>query len=109
MSEERPGKFAWWAYGLFLIVIVLFTLAPLLSVVTANIIAETQGCMLNEGAIHPCLVAGMDLGPLLYTLFVLGWFALATLPLGGAAFVVWLVTLIIHRIAWGQMQKAKRP
>jgi heme exporter protein D len=33
---------------------------------------------------------------------------LATIPLGGAAFFVWLATLIIHRIAWGQMQKGKR-
>jgi hypothetical protein len=54
------------------------------------------------------MIGGADWGQTLYTLFVLGWFMLATIPLGGAAFFVWLATLIIHRIAWGQMQKGKR-
>ncbi|MET0438115.1 MAG: hypothetical protein ABW043_11540 [Devosia sp.] len=108
MSEERPAKFAWWAYWLFLAVIALFAFAPVISVLVASSIAESNGCNLNEGSINPCLVAGSDMGPTIYTLFVLGWFAIATIPLGGAAFFVWLATLIIHRIAWGQMQKGKR-
>ena len=49
------------------------------------------------------------MGPTLYTLFVLGWFMLATIPLGGGALIVWLVILIIHRIAWGRMQKGVTP
>ena len=108
MSEERPAKFAWWAYWLFLAVIALFAFAPVISVLVASSIAESNGCNLIEGGINPCLVAGSDMGPIIYTLFVLGWFAIATIPLGGAAFFVWLATLIIHRIAWGQMQKGKR-
>ena len=108
MSETRPARFPWWAYWLFLVMIALFAFAPIISVIAASLIAEANGCGLDEGSIHPCLVAGSDLGSTLYTLFVLGWFALATLPLGGAAFFVWLATLIIHRIAWGQMQKGKR-
>ncbi|MGV3574450.1 MAG: hypothetical protein ACO1O4_04840 [Devosia sp.] len=108
MSEERPAKFPWWAYWLFLAVIALFAFAPVISVLVASFIAESSGCSLNEGSINPCLVAGSDLGSTIYTLFVLGWFAIATLPLGGAAFFVWLATLIIHRIGWVQMQKGKR-
>ena len=108
MSETRPAKFAWWVYWLFLALIVLFALAPMISVIVAGLIAESNGCALNEGSINTCMVLGSDMGSTLYTLFVLGWLALATLPLGGAAFLVWLATLIIHRIAWGQMQKGKR-
>lgn len=108
MSEARPAKFPWWAYWLFLAVIALFAFAPVLCVLIASFIAETNGCALNEGSINTCMVGGADLGSLLYTLFVLGWFMLATIPLGGAAFFVWLASLIIHRIAWVQMQKGKR-
>lgn len=106
MSESRPARFPWWVYWLLLVLILLFALAPVISVFVAGWLAETNGCVLNEGDIHPCIVAGTDMGPTLYTLFVLGWFALATLPLGGGALIVWLVILIIHRIAWGRMQKA---
>ena len=108
MSETRPAKFPWWAYWLFLAVIALFAVAPVLSVLTAGFIAESNGCYVNEGGVNPCMIGGADWGPTLYTLFVLGWFMLATIPLGGAAFFVWLASLIIHRIAWGQMQKGKR-
>lgn len=108
MSEARPARFPWWAYGLFLAVIALFAFAPVLSVLAATFIADSNGCYVNEGGINPCMIGGGDWGPTLYTLFVLGWFMLATIPLGGAAFFVWLASLIIHRIAWGQMQKGKR-
>jgi hypothetical protein len=87
---------------------VLFAVAPIISVLTASFIAESNGCNLNEGSVNTCVVGGNDLGPTIYTLFVFGWLAIATLPLGGAAFFVWLATLIIHRIGWVQMQKGKR-
>jgi hypothetical protein len=105
---RAEGRFPWWAYWLFLVVIALFAFAPMISMLIASFIAESNGCTLNEGGINACLVGGTDMGSTLYTLFVLGWFMLATIPLGGAAFFVWLATLIIHRIAWGQMQKGKR-
>lgn len=108
MSEARPAKFPWWAYWLFLAVIALFAFAPVISVLAAGFIAESNGCYVNEGGVNPCMIGGTDWGPTLYTLFVLGWFMLATIPLGAAAFFVWLASLIIHRIAWGQMQKGKR-
>jgi hypothetical protein len=106
MSDRRPAKFPWLIYWLLLVVILAFALAPVFSVLLAGFLAETNGCMLNEGDINPCIIGGADWGSTLYTLFVLGWFALATLPLGGGALIVWLVILIIHRIAWGRMQKA---
>lgn len=107
MSDKRPTRFPWWVYWLLLALILLFAFAPVLGILLAGFLAEANGCMLNEGSINPCMIGGTDWGDTLYTLFVLGWFALATLPLGGGALIVWLVILIIHRIAWGRMQKAK--
>ncbi|MCP8882911.1 hypothetical protein NIM87_05325 [Devosia sp. XJ19-1] len=105
MNEARPARFPWWIYWLQLVLILLFALAPVISVIVAGWLAEANGCVLHEGNINPCLIGGADWGGTLYMLFVLGWFALATLPLGGGALIVWLVILIIHRIAWGRMQK----
>jgi len=41
---------------------------------------------------------------MLYTLGVMGWLMLVTLPGGAIAFAVWLVVLIIHRSAWHKRQ-----
>jgi hypothetical protein len=38
----------------------------------------------------------------LYTMGVMGWLMLVTLPLGFGAAIVWLITLLIHRSAWGR-------
>ncbi|MBD8066467.1 hypothetical protein IC608_13405 [Devosia sp. PTR5] len=108
MNAAAAPRFPWWVYGLLLVVILLFALAPVISVVIASWLAESNGCTLNEGSINSCMIGGSDWGGTLYTLFVLGWFALATLPLGGGALIVWLVILIIHRLAWRRMQKASQ-
>jgi hypothetical protein len=36
----------------------------------------------------------------LYTLGVLGWLMLVTIPGGLFAFVIWLIVLILHRANW---------
>ena len=46
------------------------------------------------------MINGQDHGQLLYTLGVLGWLMLVTLPAGVFAFVVWLIILILHRQSW---------
>lgn len=107
MNEWRRPRFPWWAYGLVLVLILLFAFAPIISIMVSGAIAEANGCTLNEADVHPCIVNGTDLGPTLSVMFVLGWLALATLPLGAGGVLVWLITLIIHRIAWGRMQKKK--
>ena len=102
MSEgsPRPKKFPWVIYWLVLAVIGLFALWPVMSVAFAALVAEAHGCQLDEGSVHPCMVLGSDWGETLYALGVMGWFMLATLPLGLFAFVGWLVALVAHRIAW---------
>ncbi len=109
MSTERPANFPWRVYWLLFGVIVMFALAPILSALFSGLLAEVNGCTLTEHDMHPCVVGDMEFGGIISFFFVLGLFALATLPLGGGALIVWLATLIIHRIAWGQMQKAKTP
>ncbi len=108
MTQARPDRFPYWAYLLALAIIVLFALAPVISVYFTYLVAEAHGCIVNEAMVQSCMVMGTDWGGLLYFTGIMGWFGLATLPLGGGALLVWLASLIIHRIGWGQMQKGKR-
>lgn len=107
MSTGRPVIFPWRVYWLLFGVITLFALAPILSALFSGLLAEVNGCTLTEHEMHPCLVGNMELGGAISFFFVLGLFALVTMPLGGGALIVWLVILIIHRIAWRRMQKAE--
>lgn len=103
MSTAGAG-FPWRFYVVALAVIVLFAAAPLLSAFLAEALANANGCSLSEGTTNPCMIIGADWGDALYTMFVLGWFMLATLPLGGGALIVLVVVFIIHRLAWGRQQ-----
>ena len=87
-------------YWIVLALIVLVALAPIGSVVTCGLIANAHGCKVDEGSVHPCMINGKDYGQLLYTLGVMGWLMLVTLPVGGLAFMIWLIVLILHRSSW---------
>ena len=109
MNEKGPARFPWWAYWLFLAAILVFALWPVASVWLTYTLADAHGCAVNEAYAQPCMIMGSDWGGLLYGMGVVGWFMLATVPLGGGALLVWLASLIIHRIAFVQMQKVRRP
>jgi hypothetical protein len=96
----RPKRFPWLPYWIVLVLIVLFAFAPVGSVVACGLIANAHGCRVDEGSVHPCIIKGQDYGQLLYTLGVLGWLMLVTLPGGLFAFVIWLIILILHRASW---------
>ncbi len=108
MSQDRAGsgqrRFPWLVYGIIWAVILLFTLLPLFSVLFTAAVAEVNGCQVDEGSAHICMVMGQDWGELLYFTGVMGWLMLVTFPLGGGAFIVWLIILIIHRLAWRRGQ-----
>jgi len=70
------------------------------SVVACGLIANAYGCRVDEGSVHPCVIGGKDYGQLLYTLGVMGWLMLVTLPAGVFAFAIWLIVLVLHRSAW---------
>lgn len=102
-------RFPWKVYGLALVVIVLLAALPLIGALTAGWLAEANGCALNEGSTNPCIIMGADWGEALYTLFVLGWLMLATMPLGMGAVMVLIVVLIIHYLAWRKAQDRTEP
>ena len=106
-SPSPVRRFPWPVYWLVFAVLVIFTILPIVSVVIASSIAESHGCALDEGSVHPCLVNGADWGETLYTMGVLGWLMLATLPLGGGALLVWLIIVVIHRIAWSNRSRQR--
>ena len=92
-------RFPWIVYSIVLVLIFLVALAPVGSVVACGLIANSNGCKVDEGSVHPCIINGQDYGHLLYTLGVSGWLMLVTLPGGLFAFVIWLLILILHREA----------
>ena len=109
MSALRR-RFPWLTYGVIWAGILVFTLLPLISMLIASAIAEANGCQLDEGSMHACMIDGSDWGETLYVMAVAAWLMFFIFPAGGAAFCVWLVILIIHRIAWGKRQtEVSRP
>jgi hypothetical protein len=93
-------RFPWILYWTVLVTILLVASAPVVSVVACGLIANAHGCHVDEGSVHPCVIDGKDYGQLLYTLGVMGWLMLVTLPAGAFAFFLWLIVLIFHRANW---------
>ena len=77
------------------LLIVLWTVSPILSVLIAGAVASGYGCQLDEGGVHPCVVLGTDVGELLNTMFVAGWFFFFTIPSGLVLAVVFLIVVLI--------------
>jgi hypothetical protein len=63
----------------------------------------------GRGSAHPCIINGQDYGELLYSLGVMGWFMLVTIPGGLVAFASWLIFLVLHRVAWRKRISAGIP
>lgn len=102
MSAALPRRFPWLVYWIVLALIVLLAALPLLSALGAGAIASANGCALDEGSVHPCIIGGADWGEALYGFGVLGWLMLASLPLGAVALVLWLIVLLLHRARFGR-------
>jgi len=86
-----------------LVLIVAFALMPLISAISAGFVAQSLGCRLDESGSHPCMLWGSDIGDTLLVFFVMGWFELLTLPLGGLALLLWLGVA-----AWRAMARRRR-
>jgi len=104
-AAVHQHRFPWWVYWAAFAFIALFTLWPVGSILATAAIADANGCRVDEGSVHPCMVLGSDWGATLYTMGVLGWFMLITVPLGLGAFIVWLIVLLIHHAAWARQSK----
>jgi hypothetical protein len=83
-----------WLFGVALTI----ALSPVIFMLTAGLVARLNGCTLNEGTVHPCMVLGSDVGSLLYAGTVSAWFALITLPIAGLLALVWIAIEIIAAV-----------
>lgn len=77
------------------VVIALIAGWPILSIVIAGTIAEMNDCTLHEGFSNPCIVNGTDVGQTLYTMGMLGFFAIGTIPIGVVLFLLWTTGWLI--------------
>jgi hypothetical protein len=107
--DKQSKRFPWGIYLIALFVILAVALAPVGSVVVCGWVANTHGCRVDEGSVHPCMIGGKDYGQLLYTLGVMGWLMIATIPGGALALMIWLIVLILHRATWRKRLSAERP
>ncbi len=81
-------------------ILLAWTLWPIACVLIAMALASWAGASLDEGSVHPTVIGGVDFGETTYTLFVLGWFGMITLPTGaialifyaGVATIEWLIS-----------------
>ena len=78
-------------------VIILWMFSPMIPVVMASVIASACGCKLDEGSAHKCILFGRDIGGMLYSMGVMGWFGLLTFPSGFLALIVFTVMIIKER------------
>jgi uncharacterized membrane protein YhaH (DUF805 family) len=99
MSNEAlgPRRFPRRAYLVAFIAVVILAIAPVVIAVGSGQLAASYGCHVDEGSIHPCIIGGQDYGELFYTLGVLGWLMLFTIPLGLLALVALAVAMAVHR------------
>jgi hypothetical protein len=79
---------------LVLLLILAWTVWPVALVAVAGNIASANGCQLDEGSVHPCIVSGRDMGEQLYGMGVMGWFMLVTIPTGLLALAIYGAILL---------------
>ena len=97
MQTQRFGMKWYW---IALLAIAVFSVLPLISGISAAYIAEAHGCRLDEGSVHPCIIGGVDWGEALYTMALLSWLMFFTFPAAFVLFIIWMIFLAVHRIAW---------
>ena len=78
-------------------VIVSWTAFPIVGALIATVVSAICGCRVNEAVPTPCVVFGVDIGKALYTLGVMGWLGVVTLPTGGVAFALFTIFVVAQR------------
>ena len=77
---------------------VVIGLIPIFAVLAATLIAGIAGCDVNEGSANTCILLGADIGGTLYTMFVMGWLGLISLPIAALGAVGLLILGLISLI-----------
>ena len=83
---------------LFLFTSISIAVLPLVSMITAGLIASLFGCSLDESGTSVCPTAFGDIGELLYMMGVFGWLLFYTVPLGIAGVLISAMFFIINYI-----------
>ena len=92
---------------LILSVIGLICIAPVLATAVGGTVANSAGCALDEGSVHPCIINGQDYGETLYTLGMMAWFTFFSVPLAIGLFVVYiLIILVIFLVGYIRKRKS---
>lgn len=79
------------------------TAAPVLiwifAVAATLLLAGPMGCSIDEGSVHPCLIAGQDWGEAAYTLgMIAAWGLFFLAPLSFGAGLLWGLTVLLFRL-----------
>lgn len=98
---------AWIIHTLIVLFILLLGLLPVASVAIASIIAENNDCTLHEGFVNPCIINGQDYGETLYTMGMMGWFMIATVPLAVLAALAYIVIVVVVILVRRAMRRRK--
>ncbi len=77
------------------ILLILIGLAPLFGLLFGLFVTEMTGCAINEGTINECILWGLDWGPFLTYVTVLGWLMILSWPIAGAGGLMLLVLLFV--------------
>jgi hypothetical protein len=94
MTSVRPRSALRWPV-IILTVLTVIAFGPIVSALGAGAIAQSHGCILNEGDVHPCIVMGVDIGGQLHGMGVMGWLFLMTMPLAAVAIIGWIVLAVV--------------
>lgn len=109
-DPQLPGATSGWRRAYLLIPLTGATIvgfAPILSVIWAALFSQAFGCAVNEGASHPCVVAGIDYGEALYQGFVAGWLMLVVWPLALIVLVGWIGVAGYAFSRWMRVNRAR--
>ncbi len=105
-EPRRSGRWIVVLFAVTLVLMLLFAAAPLISAMVAGYVAQSHGCVLNEGGANPCVINGTDYGETLKTMFVAGWFAFFTIPAAALAFIVWVIVAVVVAVVRGRRRQA---
>lgn len=96
-------------HTLVVIGILVLGVSPFIPVAIAGTMAERNGCTLHEGFVNPCVINGEDWGETLYSMGMMGWIGIATIPLAiGVAGIYIIVVIIISLVQYARRRNAAK-
>lgn len=81
---------------------------PAIPFALALLAAGLTGCVLSESAMNPCVIAGVDFGPPLTLMALMGWVVIAMLPFMALTLVVGLGWGLVRLVlVWRRARQAR--